>query len=121
VLAALALDEWSDRPGSAGRSDADRTSLRGGLILVLVSLLALASVWLVAGEFGWPRDRALWVGFGLLLAVMTLVRPWWFWDSAKARWLRGRIGDDPTAGLYLVAAAMMVWLGLFTQWTFGRE
>jgi hypothetical protein len=52
---------------------------------------------------------------------MTLTRPWWFWESHKARWLRGLIGDEPTAGFYLAVAALMVWVGLFTEWTFGRR
>lgn len=74
-----------------------------------------------AAEFGWPRDRTLWVGFGLFLAGMTVVRPWWFWENYKARWLRGLIGDAPTAGFYLAVAAVMLWVGLFTDWTFGRR
>ena len=121
VVAALAVDEWSERSDSADRPAGDRSALRGGAILVAVSLLAIGSLWLVSTEFGWPRDRALWVGVGLFLAVMTLTRPWWFWESWKARWLRGRIGDEVTAGIYLALAAAMVWVGLFTEWTFGRR
>jgi hypothetical protein len=52
---------------------------------------------------------------------MTLARPWWFWENYRARWLRGLIGDEPTAGLYLVIAAAMIWVGLFTEWTFGPQ
>ena len=33
------------------------------------------------------------------LAVMTLTRPWWFWENYKAWWLRGLIGDEATASL----------------------
>ena len=56
---------------------------------------------------------------GLFLAVMALIRPWWFWENRKARWLRRLVGDEPTAGIYLALAAAMVWLGLFAEWTFG--
>lgn len=82
--------------------------------LLLVALLALAA------EAGWSRDRALWVGLGTFLALMTLTRPWWFWENWKARWLRGLIGDEATAVVYLALAAAMVWVGLHTGWTFGR-
>jgi hypothetical protein len=121
VVAALAVDEWSDRSDPADRPATDRSALRGGAILLAVSLLCLGSLWFAAAELGWPRDRALWVGIGLFLAVMTLTRPWWFWESYKARWLRGLIGDETTAGIYLALAAAMVWVGLFTEWTFGRR
>lgn len=115
------MDEWSERSGPSDRPVGDRSALRGGLILIIVALLALGTLWIAAAEFGWPRDRALWVGIGLCLAVMTLTRPWWFWENYKARWLRRLIGDEPTAGIYLVLAAAMVWVGLFTEWTFGRR
>lgn len=52
---------------------------------------------------------------------MTLTRPWWFWENWKARWLRDLIGDGGTALVYLTLAAVMVWVGLFTDWTFGRR
>jgi hypothetical protein len=119
VFAALALDEWDDRPVAGDRPTPDRNAVRGGLILVAVTLLAIGSLWLAAAEFGWPRDRALWVGVGLFLAVMALTRPWWFWENRKACWLRRVVGDEPTAGIYLALAAAMVWLGLFAEWTFG--
>ena len=121
LFAALALDDGNALSDSDDDAATDRGGLRGGLILVLVSLLSVGTLWIVAAEAGWPRDRTLWVGVGLLLAAMTLARPWWFWESWKARWLRGLIGDEPTAGFYLVVAAAMVWVGLFTEWTFGRQ
>jgi hypothetical protein len=121
VFAVLAVDEWNERPDPAEPDASDRSGFRGAIILVAVSVIALGSLWLAAAEFGWPRGRALWVGIGLFLAVMTLTRPWWFWESYKARWLRGRIGDETTAGIYLALAAAMVWVGLFTEWTFGRR
>jgi hypothetical protein len=94
---------------------------RGGLILTGVTLLSLAAVWWGAGAFGWGRDRALWVAFGACLALATVIRPWWFWENYKARWLRGLIGDEGTALVYLVVAGVMVWVGMFTNWHFGRD
>ena len=95
--------------------------IAGALILLLVAGLTVGMLYVFSGTFGWPRDRALWVGLGGVLAVLTLLRPWWFWDNYRARMLRGLIGDEPTAGLYLAIAAAMVWVGLFTQWTFARH
>jgi hypothetical protein len=86
-----------------------------------LSLLSLAGLWLAADAFGWGRDRALWVGFGAFVGLATVARPWWFWENWKARWLRGLIGDEATAACYLLVAAVMVWVGLFTDWHFGRR
>ena len=63
----------------------------------------------------------LWVGLGTFLAIMTVSRPWWFWENYRARWLRDVIGDRPTATFYLALSAVMVWVGLFTKWPFGRR
>lgn len=76
---------------------------------------------MLAGELGWSRDRVLWVGVGNYLALMTLTRPWWFWDNYRARGLRDSIGDGPTALLYLALSGVMVWVGLYTDWTFGHH
>jgi hypothetical protein len=121
ALFALAFDEFTDRPMRGERPPSDAKPRRGGAILVLLSLLSLGTLWAVSRELGWQRDRVLWVGFGLFLTGMTLARPWWFWESYKARWLRDLIGDEATAGFYLVVASLMVWVGLFTDWTFGRQ
>ena len=114
------MNEWSDGSDDDQAPGATRGGALGGLILLLVSGLSLAILWIGATELGWPRNRTLWVGMGACLALMTLARPWWFWENYLARWLRGRIGDEPTAGLYLVIASAMIWVGLFTEWTFGR-
>lgn len=91
------------------------------LTLLAVSVLVLGSLWAVAAQAGWSRDRVLWVGLGTFLALMTLTRPWWFWENWRARGLRKLIGDEATAVLYLALAGAMVWVGLFTDWTFGRS
>ena len=100
-----------------------RSGWRGALILFTVSLLVLGSLWGLAGAgaFAWQRDRVLRVGLDAFLAVMTITRPWWFWENYKARWLRVAIGDAPTAVLYLAFSAVLVWVGLLTAWTFGRR
>lgn len=115
------MSEWSESDGEPGGADPARSGVVGGLILFLVSALSIAILWLGAMELGWPRDRTLWVGVGAFLAIMTLARPWWFWENHRARWLRDLIGDESTAGLYLAIAAAMIWVGLFTEWTFGRH
>jgi hypothetical protein len=121
VCLALAADAWltSRAEPPAGRSEPG--VWRGNLILLAVSLFLLGGLWTVAEPFGWRRDRALWVGFGAFLALMTVTRPWWFWEHYKARWLRNLIGDEPTALIYLLLAGVMVWVGLFTEWSFGRR
>ena len=120
LLVAAAWD-WTSGPRQRPDSTSERSGWRGALVLSAVSLLLVGTVWVAAAETGWPRDRALWVGVGAFLAPMTLTRPWWFWDSWKARWLRGAIGDEATAAVYLALAAVMVWAGLYTNWTFGRR
>ena len=115
------MSEWSESDGEPGGADPARSGVVGGLILFLVSALSIAILWLGSMELGWPRDRTLWVGVGAFLAIMTLARPWWFWENHRARWLRDLIGDESTAGLYLAIAAAMIWVGLFTEWTFGHH
>ena len=121
VAGALAAVAWNERSDAGDRPDADRGALRGRLTLFAVSLLSLGTLWVAAAELGWPRDRVLWVGLGLFLAGMTVVRPWWFWENYRARWLRDLIGDESTAVIYLALAAFMIWVGFFTDWTFGRR
>jgi hypothetical protein len=121
VLAVLAGNEWSEPAPERDRTESDRSGFAGALILLLVTGLTVGLLYGFSTSLGWPRDRALWVGLGGVLALLTLARPWWFWDNYRARWLRRLIGDEPTAGLYLAIAAAMVWVGLFTEWTFGRR
>ncbi len=63
----------------------------------------------------------MWLGGGAFLVIITLARPGWFWDNYRTRWLRSLVGDEATAACYLVLAGVMVWVGLFTDWTFGRQ
>ena len=121
TLIALVATEWFSRSADMDRGAEARSGWRGALILFTVSLLVLGSLWGLTAAFAWQRDRVLWVGLGAFLAVMTITRPWWFWENYKARWLRDAIGDAPTAVLYLAFSAGLVWVGLFTTWTFGRR
>jgi hypothetical protein len=99
----------------------ERSARRGTIIMVAVSLALLGGLWFLGTSFDLGRDRVLWVGFGVFLVLMTLTRPWWFWENYRARWLRNLIGDDATAAFYLILAGAMVWVGMFTEWTFGRR
>ncbi|HET7599518.1 MAG TPA: hypothetical protein VFK09_04465 [Gemmatimonadales bacterium] len=119
-LIMYAAREWCTRPPRAAPAD-PRSPRRGALMLTGVSVLFLVTLLVVAREFGWGRDRVLWLGLGLFLAAMTLARPWWFWDDYRARWLRQAIGDELTTLFYLIVAAAMMWVALYTTWTFGRR
>lgn len=106
---------------SANPDRPDGNGCQGNLILLALCLLTLTAATVLAPAAGWTRDRAFWVGLGTALGVLTLTRPWWFWENYKARWLRGLIGDAATSLVYLALAAAMVWIGLATDWTFGRR
>lgn len=99
----------------------DRNTWREGVFGLVVTLLWMATFWILGDASGWGRDRALWVGFGLFVAVMTVLRPRWYWNNYRARWLRDSIGDTATAVFYLLVAGLLIWAGLFTNWTFGRQ
>jgi hypothetical protein len=119
TLFVLSAGEWpvpppeSDHPARAG--------WRGGVILFAVTLLLMGTLWATAAELGWNRDRVIWVGLGAFLALMTISRPWWFWQNYKARWLRDSIGDGPTTLVYRAFSAVPVSVGLYTDRTFGRR
>jgi hypothetical protein len=122
TLLAVALREWisgRDQPGIA--SVTAPGSWSGNLIILAVALLTVGALIASAAVFAWPRDRTLWIGLGTLLALMTLSRPWWFWENWKARMLRNLIGDAATAAVYLAIAFLMIWIGLATDGEFGRQ
>ena len=121
VLLAYAIRPWSAPPSEVGSDERARTRWQGNLLLFLLSIGLVVSVLLAAELAGWNRDRALWISVGSFLGLMTLLRPWWFWENYRARWLRNLIGDEATMVVYLGIAAIMVWVGLNTDWTFGRR
>jgi hypothetical protein len=83
TLAAVAWLRSAEPP----RRHSERDGTAGGLILFSVSLALVGGLWMLTESFGWERDRTFWVGCGAFLTLMTLTRPWWFWDNYKARWL----------------------------------
>lgn len=93
----------------------------GNVVGFVVSLALVGIVLSIARLAGWNRDRAMWVGFGGFLGLMTVLRPSWFWENYRARWLRNVIGDGATTVMYLALAAIMMWIGLNTDWGFGRR
>ena len=128
ILALVSLTLFAITAGELSSGNADpepdpsrRGGWRGALRLFAVSMAVAGTLWVVAREEGWNQDRVFWVGCGAFIGVMTLMRPWWFWENYKARWLRSAIGDEPTALLYLAVSAACLWVGLFTDWTFGRR
>jgi hypothetical protein len=121
VLLAATLKGWGSGQNEGEAQSSEQSGWRGGLVLFTVCLLVVASLWVIAADGGWPRDRTLWVGVGSFLAIMTLTRPWFFWENWKASSLRGVIGDDATILVYLAVAGAMVWVGLYTDWIFGRQ
>jgi hypothetical protein len=121
VLLAYAIRQWSAPPSEVGSDERARNRWQGNLLLFLLSIGLVVSVLLAAELAGWNRDRALWISVGSFLGLMTLLRPWWFWENYRARWLRNLIGDEATMVVYLGIAAIMVWVGLNTDWTFGRR
>jgi hypothetical protein len=71
--------------------------------------------------------KILVIGFALLGLVFAALaidewnsRPEASRPAAERGALRGGIGDEPTAGIYLALAAAMIWVGLFTDWALGR-
>jgi hypothetical protein len=121
VLLAVAVRQWSAPPSEAGSDERAQNRWQGNLLLLLLSIGLVVSVLIAAELAGWNRDRALWISVGTFLGLMTLLRPWWFWENYRARWLRNLIGDEATMVVYLGIAAIMVWVGLNTGWTFGRR
>jgi hypothetical protein len=73
--------------------------------------------------------KAAAIAFALLSLVLLAVAPGQ-WSSNRVepeaaprprRWLRNSIGDAPTVLLYLGLSGVMVWVGRYTDWTFGRH
>jgi hypothetical protein len=121
ALLVIAAMDWPSRRSDGDATHIGRSGWWGNVLLFLVSLGMVGTVVVVAEMEGWNRDRAMWVSVGGFLGVLTLLRPWWFWENYRARWLRNLIGDGATAVMYLAIAAMMVWIGLNTGWGFGRR
>ena len=120
-LLVVALWDWSARRPAGDSTATPQPGWWGNVLLFLVSLASVGAVLTAAQVAGWSRDRAMWVGVGGFLGVLTVLRPWWFWENYRARWLRNAIGDGATTAVYLVLAAILMWIGLNTDWVFGRQ
>lgn len=94
---------------------------RGSMLLTVSALASLAGAYVWGLSAALSFDRSAWIGFGVFLVVMTVARPWWFWEHYKARFLRRLVGDELVIAFYLVVGFAMIWVGLFTTWTFGRR
>jgi formate-dependent nitrite reductase membrane component NrfD len=50
---------------------------------------------------------------GLLVLVMALTRPAFFWNRGRSRTYRGMIGDKGALVLYLLTAFIVLGLGIY--------
>jgi hypothetical protein len=116
-----AVREWNPSRRPESEPSSNRNTWREALFGIFITLLWILTIAVIANANNWGRDRALWLGLGSFVAVMTVVKPKWYWNNYRARWLRDSIGDTATTAFYLLVAAMMIWAGLFTNWTFGRN
>jgi hypothetical protein len=80
-----------------------------GMILVL-----LAGSWGLARVLDLQFDRVFLVVGGFLTLGGTWLRPWWFWEHPKARFVRRILGDSGAAVAYTIIGMGMVYLGFFT-------
>ena len=101
--------------GLSPRVDSDDRgpTLRRGLLVgaaVVVAYVALSKV--LESYLGVSVKRTLLVGFGAALAWATAQKPWWFWDHWKAHILRDLIGDSATTAVYLLIAAVLLYLAI---------
>ena len=50
---------------------------------------------------------------GLLVLVMALARPAFFWNRGRSRTYRGMMGDKGALALYLLTAFIVIGLGIY--------
>jgi hypothetical protein len=50
---------------------------------------------------------------GLIVLLMALIRPAFFWDRGRSRTYRGVMGDKGAMALYLVTALIVIGLGIY--------
>jgi hypothetical protein len=89
------------------------------LRFVLLVLLGLAAfLWILAQlqtHAGLDFAAGYWAGTGILFLILTLRRPWWFWDHPKARFVRDIIGDRGTTVLYVGIALTLLGVSAYRQ------
>lgn len=91
---------------------------------VAFAVVGIAAL-MVAGEqleqrFGIYHERLVYGCLAGALALATLLRPWWFWEHRKARFVRDIIGDQGTIVLYLLIAGGFGWWGILGPWGPGH-
>jgi len=59
-------------------------ALKVGLLILTAIISCIASIAAVSSWFRLDFDGTFWICGGAVLVVLTLVRPWWFWDHPKA-------------------------------------
>ena len=84
-------------------------------ILLCITLTFKAASW-----FTLDFDALLWCEAGVLFAVLTLKRPWWFWNHPKATFVRDIIGDKATIVVYLALAAGIMVVSVRRQLVVSR-
>jgi hypothetical protein len=65
----------------------------------------------LSARLGLDVDATIWIGLGVALFGLTLIRPWWFWDHPKAMFARNLFGDRGTMMVYLSIALAAVVAG----------
>ena len=54
-----------------------------------------------------------WIIVGVTLALLTCIRPWWFWNHRHAVFLRAILTDRGATVVYLSLALVMVLAGIW--------
>jgi hypothetical protein len=88
----------------------------GQIVAVYIGLILglSAGSWALSRVLHIQFDRVFLVVGGFLTLGGTWVRPWWFWEHPKARFLRRIIGDAGATLAYTIIGMGMVYLGFFT-------
>lgn len=85
------------------------------VIALFIAAIAKASAW-----FRLDRDATFWIAAGVVLLVLTLVRPWWFWYHPKALLVRTLLTDRGAILLYLGITIAIIVIGVTRQMAIAR-
>jgi len=91
----------------------------GSLIFRIVLLFGLGmSGVIVLGHIleattGFAEGRTFLMSFGIFIAICTWRKPWWFWNHAKAKFLRDLIGDAATTLVYYGVSVASIGYGIW--------
>ena len=87
-------------------------ALKVGLLILAAIIAFVGSVVAVSSWFHSDFDGTFWIGGGVVLVVLTLVRPWWFWDHPKALLARKLLTDRGAFLTYVAVAAVIISIGI---------